>query len=64
MKASGAGVHGGEAHVEVGLTERYKSSFEQSNPRSPSTSVKDTAEMVDDTSDAVMLVPVTKRKVS
>jgi hypothetical protein len=57
LEASGAG-----ARVEVGLTEEHRLSFEQFDPRVPSTPKKDTTEMVDSTLGVVALEPITKEK--
>ena len=66
MEASKAGAHSGVKRVEVGLTEGHRLSFEQFNPRAPSTlgkkKKKKKAEMVDDTLGAVALKLVTKEK--
>ena len=53
------GARGGEVCVKVGLTERCRSSFEQSDPRAPSTPKKDMIEM-DNTLDVMALEHVTK----
>jgi hypothetical protein len=65
LEASRVGAHSGVKRVEVGLTEGHRLSFEQFNPRAPSTlgkKKKKKAEMVDDTPGAVALKPVTKEK--
>jgi hypothetical protein len=60
LEAGRADVRGGGARVKVGLMEGRRSSFEQSNLRSSSTPEKDTAEMVDDTLEAVVLELIRK----
>jgi hypothetical protein len=62
LEVGGADMHSGGACFEVGLAERRRSSFEQSNPRASSTLEKDIAKMVDGTPNAVTLESVTKEK--
>jgi hypothetical protein len=62
LEVSKAGAHGGGACVKVGLTKKRRLSFEQFDPRVPSTPKKDIVEMVDSTPGAVTLKPVTKEK--
>jgi hypothetical protein len=62
LEVGGANARNGGACVEVGLTEGYRSSFEQYNPRVPSTLEKDTAKMVDGMLGTMTIEPVTKEK--
>ena len=62
LEAGMASVRSGGARVEMGLTEERRLSFEQFDPKAPSTPRKDTVEIVDSTLGSVGLELVTKEK--